>query len=113
MPCGARRSEPLVAEEAQVVAQIPNGRVQVIRQPAAGYPERITLQIRAVGQDGVGSHAALGLQVMPKGGDIAQESRTTGGAIGRRGFHAAVESGKRAPNLPLSSSDRLSPSGSL
>jgi hypothetical protein len=76
----ARRGQTLVAQEAEIAAQLADGRLQVVGEAAAGDPAGEAVEVAAVGQERVGRHAALGLEVVAEGAQVVVQ-------FGHEGVH--------------------------
>ena len=78
----AGRSKVFGAEEFEVVGQVAEAGPEVIGEAGAGDPAGEAVEVAAVGQQGVGGQAALGLDVVAEGLHVVGQGGEVGGAVG-------------------------------
>ncbi len=94
----AGRRQAFGAEEFEVVGQVAEARGEVVGQAAAGHPAAEAVEVAAVGRQGVGGQAALGLDVVAEGAGVVGQGGEVGGAVGEHGG-SSLAGGRTFPVL--------------
>jgi hypothetical protein len=80
-----RKRQLLGAEEIEIMAQVAEAGVQIVRQAAAGDPLSEAMQIAPVGQERIAGQTAFGVDVATKRLNVVHESGVVLETFGRHG----------------------------